>query len=198
MKPSPRCTKCKKRKTLAKDKARPGGKSSWCVSCMREAAAIRRLTPRGRALTAWNNLIRRAENADGRHPAYVKVKVHTTRAAFVTWAETALSEWMQNNPGKVPSIDRIRDADHYAIANLQIIELGENSRKKECNKNTVAPAGTAWCSGACKAYLQVSNFHKNVTEANGLQPVCKNCAREAKRKWRSRRKLSAAVQERRR
>lgn len=112
-----------------------------------------RKRPRGWATTAWGNIRNRLRN----DPDYAGVSLEMTRAEFIPWCESAIAVWWRDNPGKKPSIDRLKDDGPYSLGNIRILEVGENSRRRKFNKNSKAESGKAWCSGH-KAYLGIDLF----------------------------------------
>lgn len=132
-----------------------------------------RLTPRGKALGMWQGILRRIENKSGNHPTYAKTKLLCSKSEFLNWVIPALEDWQTRHTSLTNvSIDRIKEEKHYSVDNLQLLEKGENSRKKRDNKNVHAPDGLAWC-GQCKIYLPMKNFFKCKTHYNGLSGRCK-------------------------
>lgn len=133
-----------------------------------------RKTPRGWAGMAWANICTRLKH----DPDYNGVELRMTREEFVAWCEKAVDEWRAANPGKTASIDRIDDKDHYRIGNIRILEVGQNSRRRDFNKNSKAPAGKAWCSGH-KGYIDIALF----SPAPSRPPLfVNNRCRECKRR----------------
>jgi len=112
-----------------------------------------RKTAPGWAGMAWGNITLRVRHDKD----YAGVELRMTREEFIAWCVPAITVWWKKNPGKKPSIDRIKNEEHYSIDNIRILEVGENSRRSPAKKNSKAPKGKAWCSGH-QAYLSIKLF----------------------------------------
>ena len=171
-----RCTKCGTTKQAREFRERRdrGRLHSICRACEEVRRKTWLATPEGRASSAWTSMLDRVGNRRGKTPTYANIHVRMTRGEFLAWATPVLAEWMRENPGKTPSLDRIDGHDHYRIGNLRFVTRVENTRTRTSNKNIHAPTGMAWC-GICKSYLSQSRFHRESRRANGLSTRCKSC-----------------------
>ncbi len=179
------CAKCGSNGPFGKKANRPDGSESLCKQCVNDKQRLRNCTPEGKAATAWQSILKRAGNRNGANPTYATVEVHINRQAFMEWAVPAFAEWVKANPGKVPSVNRIHNNQGYAEGNLEIIDRGENSRRRPANKNVHAPSGLAWCSD-CKQYLPRGVFRASPGHANGLSSKCRTCDRKYHREYQRR------------
>lgn len=71
-----------------------------------------------------------------------------TREEFLTWVIPELENWIKDKPIELVSIDRIDNNARYEISNLQLLTRGENTLKRERNKNVYAPVGMSWCKNS--------------------------------------------------
>jgi hypothetical protein len=129
-------------------------------------------SPKGYARRIWYNLKRRC----GTDKNYLNIKVEFTQQEFYNWAIPALSKWFEENPdiNLRPSIDRLYDDKNYTLDNIQILEFGENSRRRKFNKNSKAPEGFGWCS-KCKQYVKRNLFSKAPSRESGINNYCNPC-----------------------
>jgi hypothetical protein len=188
-----RCSKCGEEKDVdqfASNNAYRRGRQYYCRSCWSDYVNARRQTAAGRAERAWGSINMRAGNRDGYHPSYVGVEVRMTREQFVAWAVPEFAVWMSANPGKRPSVDRIRSDGHYELGNIRVMELGENSARHGRNKGIHAPPGQAWCCG-CQSYHPVVEFGFSKYARNGLHHYCK-AYRRKQREARTEKQCSAS------
>lgn len=174
------CPRCGERNLFDRNQRRKDGLAVWCRRCMKAYRQGRKTEPRAAAIAAWHRLKNRATNRSGQHPTYTNVELRMTREEFVRWAEPRIAEWLITNTSRW-SIDRIDSDGHYAIDNLQLASLGDNSRRKSNNKNPSAPPGRAWCS-RCEDFRDRDEFHKARARSNGLRQYCKNCVIKMKKK----------------
>jgi hypothetical protein len=171
-----RCPRCGGDGPFNANRAQPDGLSVWCRACIKSWRA----TPEGFATRAWNSINQRAGNRSGRHPAYAKIEVRISRAAFVAWAIPAVRAWLEEHPGGSPSVDRIRVRDHYEAGNLRILSRRENLLLGRRRKNQFAPSGMRWC-GMCEDYVPRGLFSKNRTKHEGLHDACAPCVNRNRR-----------------
>ncbi len=176
------CPQCGGTGPFGKKANRHDGLERLCKVCINDKQKRRNLTPEGKAATAWQSIGKRAHNRDGNNPTYAGVCVGVTREAFMEWAVPAFTLWMLENPSSAPSVNRIDDTEGYELSNLEIIEWGENSRRRAANKNVHSPKGQAWC-GVCRQYLPSDNFRKCTERANGLENKCATCGRKYHREY---------------
>ena len=180
------CSKCKKYlpiEVFYKNSATTLGVVHQCINCIKEVyqsevKAKRKdyfSTPQGKATRMWGDIVARAENKDGKHPSYVKVKNLMTKQEFMAWVVPQLEKWSLDNDLSLASIDRVENTGHYELSNLQIIDRWENTRKTGRLRNDYAPEGTAWCSGYCQNYKPKTEFHKGSNKLTGLCNYCKTC-----------------------
>ena len=146
-------------------------------------------TPKGKASRMWNDILARAENRDGKHPAYKNIKVLITKDEFMSWVLPELEKWMLNKDISLASIDRINSQSHYELSNLQILDRWENARKTNRVRNADAPFGKAWC-GICKDYKPNQTFSKGSGTINGLQLRCKECVSRINKEKRKKTKIT--------
>lgn len=168
-----KCSGCRKSKSLDffdKHPTAGHGRSNYCKECRKEYGKERLKTPEGKAQRAWWSMKGRVKNQS----EYIGVEIRFTRKEFMAWAVPAFTEWMSQNPGLRPSVDRINVPGHYEIGNVRVLELGENCRLAAKNKNVHAPDGKAWC-GSCKKYKLCEQFEKNRSTPHGLQSRCRKC-----------------------
>jgi len=133
-----KCRKCKKNhptELFRRCKKRQDGYDSICKKCYNELNTKKynkkyRSTPRGHAINAWYSILQRAENKNGKHPSYAKIKVLVSKEQFLEWAIPNYENWMDAHPGEPPSVDRINNKGHYEFGNLQIISRWENNWKE--------------------------------------------------------------------
>ena len=135
-------------------------------------------TARGWSLQAWKHINERAENHDGKNPAYADVLIKITQSQFLEWCSDAYNVARQKYGQTKLSIDRIDNDGHYELGNLQIIPHSENAKKDK--PNVCAPEGMAWC-GRCQIYWPRNCFYKNRNAYNGLASRCKSCCRATRR-----------------
>ncbi len=174
------CTLCLEAKPLTefhRHAPSKDGRKPRCKSCQNRAETARRLEPDHRAVQAWHDLNKRVRN----QPEYIGIEVLISKESFIAWATVAFKEWVDNNPGQTPSVDRRDPAGHYEISNLRVISWGENSRLRRTNHNVHAPDGQAWC-GKCKVYKPVPDFERNRSKPHGLQNHCRQCRATSRRK----------------
>lgn len=176
------CLLCGGTGPFGKSASTSDGLYPLCKACINERQKRRNTTPKGKAITAWQSILKRAENRNGSNRTYATVKVQITRKEFMAWAVPAFTEWMKANPEQVPSVNRIDDNQGYILENLEVIEWGENSRRRPWNKNVHAPKGYAWCS-RCGQYLECHLFRSAVEMANGLASSCRECERTYHREY---------------
>jgi hypothetical protein len=138
------CTKCGLVGQFHRAKHGKYGLSSVCKLCVTSLARARLATPEGCASRMWSAVISRV----GKHPNYLTVQLRMTRFEFLRWAVPALTEWLASRGALQPgqkklsvSLDRRDSRGHYAIDNLQLRTLGQNSRTKPYNKNVFAADG---------------------------------------------------------
>lgn len=162
----PHCSLKLPKSSFFANAGRKDGRSVLCKTCFRQYES----SPERRAKRTWNTIKFRS----GRQKGYEHVRVEMTRDEFIGFAVPAYTEWMSEHPGLCPSIDRIDSEGPYSLANIRVIERGENSRLQKRHKNVFAPPGMAWCH-ACKKYLDQSLFWKSAGSFNGLQHRCKQC-----------------------
>ncbi len=180
-----KCRKCGKIKEHGQDRSSKSGVALWCKPCTAEY----RHQPKYRWAKAWNNLNLRAGNKIGNRPTYKDVKVLITKEEFKEWYIETMEDWEASHPRPAnyrdyPSIDRIDNDGHYEPTNLQVISIGDNSRKRPKNYNQYAPIGKSWCT-VCKAFRDITEFQKNRTSATGYEWLCKTHKNEKNRKYRS-------------
>lgn len=143
-----------------------------CRICHREWERLYNLTPKRKSAKMWSGIIARAENKNGKQPAYQNVKLLMTREEFYAWVIPELEKWILTKSIESASIDRVDNDGHYEISNLQLLTRLENRLKQKRNKNLSAPEGYAWCSH-CKEYLITDKFTKGRNKITGLQNICK-------------------------
>ncbi len=177
-----RCKLCGSPGPFGKSAAHLDGLQVLCRPCTNAKQKRRNMTAEGKATTAWQSILKRGNNRSGADPTYAFVDVSITQEEFMTWATSAFGVWMEANPGKVPSVNRIDDNQGYAAGNLEIIEYCENSRLRPQNKNVHAPEGMAWCSG-CQQYLDRSCFRATSDRTNSLVCHCRPCERAYHRRY---------------
>jgi hypothetical protein len=83
------------------------------------------------------------------------------------------------------SVDRVDPKGHYELSNMQVITIGENTRRAQLTFSS--EGGT--CSG-CKERKPLEDFAGCAATKNGKQPVCKLCNRARAKAWRLKRKLA--------
>jgi hypothetical protein len=161
-----------------------------CQAGNRERYKRVRHTPQLKAQTAWSHIIERAGNNNGRNPTYTNVEVRMTRGEFIEWAIPQYEEKLNEDPTETWSIDRIENKGHYELGNLQVISMGENSRKSGRNKLVHAPEGMSWCR-QCKQYKKCEEFGIDKSRATDCSPLCIECSgakhtgRGAGKTWRT-------------
>lgn len=175
------CPQCGSDGPFGKLRTRSDGLQKYCKRCVNEKQQARHATPIGYAIQAWESIKKRAGNSNGKNPTYAVVALSMSRDAFLAWAVPAFSEWLAANSGR-PSVNRIDDSRGYEAGNLEIIEVGENSRRRPWNKNIHAPEGTAWCS-RCKAYLPITAFDRSSRGPLRVKHFCTNCRRTYMREY---------------
>lgn len=172
-----RCRLCRRSKALTTFTANckaADGRLNTCKQCdarrRREKYAS---DPRTRAIALWHCLLQRINNANGKNPSYGHVDLRLSRDEFVRWFVAELPKFTKRYGAEVtPSIDRTNSKGHYAISNMRLLPLLENSNLAERKKNLRAPPGLAWC-GKCAKYLPKENFYKNKAQPHGLEHSCK-------------------------
>lgn len=173
------CSRCGKKKKHGRDKSRRSGIASWCLSCTSDYHQ----QPKYRWAKAWGNMIRRVENRIGNRPTYKNIKLKISKEEFKEWYIEAMESWEKSNPNQCGSIDRIDNLGDYSLDNLQILELGKNSQKRQMNKNYFATKYVLWCS-RCGSYRAKRLFHRNRSSATGRDWLCKQHKRESNNKFR--------------
>lgn len=189
-KPIKTCWRCGGFGPFNRDASRGDGYAANCRKCQNESGRALMKTPAGKAKRAWIAILNRANNRDGKSPAYANVECRITREEFLAWAIPAFQKWIAENPDELGSVDRIDVEGHYELSNLRVISRRENGRLNRIHKNVHAPTGMAWC-GKCKDYLPIQNFHRDSNKFNGVRRLCRQCvkARDAIR-WRSKSKAA--------
>lgn len=172
-----RCKTCGSTGPFGKRTSAVDKLESCCKPCLNAKQKQRNTTPAGKAATAWQSILKRANNRNGSNPTYVHVNVGISREAFMAWAIQAFTTWIDANPNGIPSVNRIIDTVGYVVENLEVISAGDNSQQRPFNRNVHAPLGLAWCA-RCKEYLPRSKFRVSLTRAHGLEHHCKTCSRE--------------------
>lgn len=130
-----KCTKCLEVKRLSEFTNRSlskDGKYAWCNYCKNlHSSNYRRergKTPIGKAIKAWENIVQRCENHNGKNPYYNHVKLEMTRTQFIEWAIPEYEKFMREYPGEQVSIDRIDSEGNYKLGNLRVVGMRENSK----------------------------------------------------------------------
>ena len=131
MKPK-RCRCCGQLKRYYEFPRKGRQPKDWCYCCWKDNRKQHRDSDWKMAKRMWNNICQRANNKSGNHPAYAKIEVRMEEHKFLYWAVAELPHFRYRFPGKRPSIDRIAGDGHYELSNLQLIPVGENSRKRSC------------------------------------------------------------------
>lgn len=136
-------------------------------------------SPIGRIIhTVWNNLNVRCINgvykdkdasALTRNRLYNDVRIDMTRVAFKNYC-ISNSDYILGLSR--PSIDRKDNSKHYAIDNIQFIELVDNIRKDKIK----AKNGVCICY-SCKEEKPIVEFIKDSRRINGYSTICKVCER---------------------
>ena len=142
---------------------------------LKSAESLRqyRKTPKGKATTMWNAILYRLKYES----SYKDVQLNLTRPEFLSWVIPQLENWCLTKPIEDASLDRIDNAGHYEIPNLQLLSRKDNNLKRSYYKFNKAPVGTVWCT-SCQDYLQVSMFSKCRTSITGFKNYCKSCAKQ--------------------
>lgn len=171
------CSTCRQLKTLVqfyKNCNSTDGRLARCKACDNEIRLHRyRHNYKTRATAVWHALQQRIGDADGKNPSYRSVTLALTQSQFIAWYIAALpSFFVKFGQDATPSVDRIRNSEGYALDNIQMIPMPDNSRKRAGNRNVHAPEGQAWCT-ACRAYLPRDSFYKNKAQHHGLAHRCK-------------------------
>jgi hypothetical protein len=114
---------------------KPGGYDTICKPCYRlrnkSYNSRYRNTLKGCVQNSWNRMNWRVNH----DPAYMDIKVQFTRSQFFAWALPAYRQWIQDNPGKTPSLDRVRPAEDYAPGNVRVLELHINCQLPKRHKS---------------------------------------------------------------
>jgi hypothetical protein len=109
----------------------------------------------------------RVENRRGQYPQWAGRRLEFTRREFIEWAKT-------NRPPNVPipSIDRIDPLEGYAFANIQWLDMRQNSRGHAKH----LPLNQRYCHHCNQIKeLNSENFHRNRSDSLGYQSYCKSC-----------------------
>jgi hypothetical protein len=117
---------------------------------------------------------RYAHLRNAKSKCYAHVELRMTQEQFEAWCE-ARSELIESMAR--PSIDRIDKSGHYALDNIQILELAVNIRKDK----------TKFVDGKCLCYRcglekPEDQFAKDKRRPNGRYTQCKTCDVDRKRK----------------
>jgi len=187
-----RCNTEKPRYMFSPNYRMADGYLNRCKTCQNEISRDKyRNDVRYRVNCIWNALMQRIENADGKNPSYAATELRMTKDEFIDWAVPEYKLFIRNSPEKRPSIDRIDDAGHYELSNLQVIDWGDNARKARRNINVHGPDGMWWCS-KCKSYKETHCFY---IEKDGLSCFghCKSCRSIDKRDQRIRNRIKNEV-----
>jgi hypothetical protein len=156
-----------------------------------KSPAIHR-TPLYRAYAAYYGMLARCENADGKNPSYVDVKLRMTLDEWVAWSVPRYEKFIEKNPGISPSVSRFGDIGDYEIGNIEIISFVDN-RAKQKFKNRLRPDGTKPCA-KCERILPQNEFSKRTRNFDGLDQWCKSCSNQACRDYRKKKRtLSSAA-----
>ena len=114
---------------------------------------------RHKAVTRWQSIIKRAGNADGKHPTYHWVEVRFTRDEFLAWAIPAYRRWFKAHPGILACIDRENNKGHYEIGNLRLVTLADSNRNRHhAGKPRKYPIGLRLCR-ECGKLLPEERFY---------------------------------------
>lgn len=132
-------------------------------------------TPAYRAKAAYNGMLARCENANGKCPTYAGVKLKMTLEEWMAWAVPRYTAFSEANPGVSPSVSRPGDVGHYEIGNIEIVSVAEN-RALQRMVGQLRPDGTKRCS-SCKEIQSSSEFSNNRGTKDRLAHSCKTCAR---------------------
>lgn len=171
------CSTCGEQKSLdqfGRNCKSKGGRLARCKACNRDIYRAKYETdPRYRAQAVWFALQQRLNNANGKNPSYATITTTFTKEEFIAWYAAALPAFfVRYGNDATPSVDRIKSKGHYSAGNVRLIPLQENSNLAERKHNLRAPKGKAWCTH-CKRFLSRNMFHKNRSQAHGLQHSCK-------------------------
>lgn len=134
------------------------------------------MTPEGAAALGWQGAVQRVSNPPR---AYIGVQLLMAREEFMEWAIPAYAEFLQNNPGVPPTLDRIDPKGHYVIGNLRVVSKVVNSRRGRVDRGG-GPPGTWYCP-RCQQYLPLGSFGRGVV-GPGVQCYCRSCRAEYDRK----------------
>lgn len=132
-------------------------------------------TPLYRAKAAYNGMLARCLNRNGKNPAYANVELRMTLAEWLEWALPEYRKFQDKFPDAVPNAARIGDSGHYEIDNVRVVSRAENCA--ETRKLGARPDGLKLCS-RCQTPKPVEEFNKNKSRWDGLATDCKSCIRE--------------------
>ena len=185
MKTCSRCEKLKDDDEFGRNRSRDDGLQFYCKQCRNSKQRADNKTLRGRAITAWNNIVARVENLRGDRPTYAMVELRMTREEFLAWVIPAYGTWTLHSSLDTATVDRIENSGHYEIGNLRLATYQEQAQNQNKSRNSRAPQGTAWCS-THQDYLSVAEFHQCPGRSNGLSANCKDCESLRHRRQRQR------------
>ena len=181
------CKICKRLLPIAEFYRNRDTRLARCRDCISDAGRTAyRDNPSKRATAVFTCLLQRIGNTDGKNPSYANVRLMFTRSEFLEWYVAAYADFRKIHGDAKPSVDRIHDGD-YRLDDMQLIPIGENSRKAPGNRNVHAPPGIAWCA-KCRKYYNRVEFHKSKSQPHGLVNCCKNCERKRKKLERKRKR----------
>lgn len=165
------------------------GRLTQCKECLSKANKLKyRTDPEFRAKAVWYALLQRIENTDGKNPGYAHVRLLITKEQFVSWYSRSLPDFFETyGHDATPSVDRIKNDEHYSPENIRLIPLGLNSALSPRNHNNFAPPGKAWCTHH-KKYLPRAEFYNNQAQHHGVSHSCKECCRKRDKERREKRK----------
>lgn len=142
--------KAKRAAYMKERMARPGMKQR-----RQEQRRLYARTPHGAAMHGWQGIVYRT--GPTRPRPYADVQLLMTRDEFFAWAIPQYEAFIRDNPGVMPSVDRIDTTKHYSLDNIRVISMDANNRRKK-GEPCDGPPGTTWCN-ACRQHLPVAMFH---------------------------------------
>lgn len=146
-----------------------------------KSPAIHR-TPLYRAKAAYNGMLARCLNKNGKNPTYANVEIRMSLSEWLAWAIPEYTKFLAEHPNEKPNAARVGDKGHYEIGNIRIITMTQNCEEQAGRFiNAVQPNGMKRCV-TCKEPRPVGEFNKNKGRWDGLASDCKSCIREYNKK----------------